>query len=237
MSATGRSAAATTAPNVGSARTAASANSRAGAAPAADFTPSERAQQMKTETEEIHAEWYWRDGDPTTPEAARTFAARIKAATGRDVRATYLRSDGDNGVVFSVRDIDADAEAGRKERAIAAYRETFAKAAAAGITTATPPAVVAYTFAENVADEADEIEQEERDLRYAIEYQAWARASNAAADAAAARIAELGAKKTQAEHDRTINTLRRELELEKRARIQAERERDAARKAIVDGIS
>lgn len=199
--------------------------------------PPKKEKQMKTETEEIHADWNWRDGDPTTPEGARTFAARIKAATGRDVRATYLRSDGDNGVVFSVRDIDVEAESARKERALAAYRETFATASAAGITTATPPDVVEWWFDGNVADEADEIEQAERDLRYAIENQAWARVLKADEDANAARIAEHGAKKTQAEHDRTINALRRELELEKRARIQAERERDAARKAIVDGIS
>lgn len=219
-------------------RTGHTADCRAGSAPAADFTPSERAQQMKTETEEIHAEWYWREGDPTKPEGARKFAARIKAATGRDVRATYLRSDSGNGVVFSVRDIDVEAESARKERALAAYRETFSTAVAAGITTATPPDYIEWLiFAENVADLADEIEQEERYLRYAIENQAWARVLKADDDANAARIAEHGAKKTQAEHDRTINALRRELELEKRARIQAERERDAARKAIVDGIS
>jgi len=133
---------------------------------------------FKSETlEEISAQWNWRDGDPTTPEGAHTFAARIKAATGRDVRAMFLRNDGDNGVVFAVHDIDLNAATERKERNLDAYRETYAKATAAGITDAAKPADVAFAlpidgsfmFPHNVAEEADNIEKHNRNLLAEIE--------------------------------------------------------------------
>jgi len=131
-------------------------------------------------------------------------------------------------------------EAERKDKALEEYGKVYAQAITAGITTAQPPAVVAYTFAENAETEAALIENATRELREAVEYREWEKIQAAENKAEVVEIMERGAKKSQSAHDKKISELRRELDQVKREKAQAEkdraqaqRERDAARKAIL----
>ena len=118
--------------------------------------------------EEIATEWTYKDGDPATPEGARHFAAMLKAATGREVRATFLRDDPERGDVFAVRDIDRETEAKRKADALEAYGDAYAQAVRRGIKATAPDMIdweAAVDGAATIADEADDIESATRRLR------------------------------------------------------------------------
>ena len=84
------------------------------------------------------------------------------------------------------------------------------------------------------AEVVAEIENATREIRDAIEQREWDKARIAEEEADVAKHEERGRRKSQGQHDAKIEAQRREINALRLKLCEAERERDAARRYIID---
>ena len=121
-----------------------------------------------------------------------------------------------------------------REAAETEYAKAYAEAVAAGIMPTTTPEETRWWFAETDAEVVAEIENATQEIRDAIEQREFYLAQIAEQDADVAKHEERGRRKSQGQHDAKIEAQRREINALRLKLAEAERERDAARRYIID---